>query len=153
MTVRLVLLCGVHEPKRKPMTATERTKRWQKKNPDKVKASRERFKAQHPNYARDYWRKRQEAMTTKAERAWMDAISQLPCCVCGSGPVHVHHILSGGRRIGHLSTIPLCFNCHASGRNDEQVVSRHPWKREFEKRYGTEQQLLERVRARAKVAA
>ncbi len=90
---------------------------------------------------------------TKAEREWMNAIAQMPCCVCGRFPVQVHHLLSGGRRIGHLHTIPLCVEHHAGGFNDARIVSRHPYKRAFEARYGTEQQLLERVRAMVKEAA
>lgn len=83
---------------------------------------------------------------TKAERQWMQAIADLPCIVCRSRPVCVHHLLDGGRRISHEHTIPLCWQHHQSGRNDAQIVSRHPWKRAFEKRYGTEMELLEKVR-------
>lgn len=90
---------------------------------------------------------------TKAERQWMSAIAEQPCIVCGRFPVQLHHLLSGGRRIGHLHTIPLCQPHHQGGFNDAQIVSRHPYKRAFEERYGTEQQLLERVRERVKVAA
>jgi hypothetical protein len=31
------------------------------------------------------------------------------------------------------------------GENNQLLVSRHPWKKEFEKRYGTEWELLEQV--------
>lgn len=88
----------------------------------------------------------------KQERQWMDAISQLGCCVCSRSPVQIHHLLSGGRRIGHLSSIPLCQPHHQGGFNDAKIVSRHPYKRAFEERYGTEQQLLERVRERVRAA-
>lgn len=90
---------------------------------------------------------------TKAERQWMSAISQLGCCVCGRSPVQIHHLLSGGRRIGHLSTIPLCQPHHQGGFNDAHCVSRHPYKRAVEARHGTEQQLLELVRERVKAIA
>jgi hypothetical protein len=81
----------------------------------------------------------------------MDAICQLGCCACRvmgitGVPAEPHHLLSGGRRIGHLHTIPLCDLHHRSHVNDGVIVSRHPWRRAFEKAYGTEQQLLEQTR-------
>ncbi|MGP1667686.1 MAG: Ref family recombination enhancement nuclease, partial [Rhodanobacter sp.] len=56
-------------------------------------------------------------MTTNAEQSWMDAISRLGCVVCHiqgypNTPAEIHHMLSGGRRIGHLWTIPLCAPGH-----------------------------------------
>lgn len=88
---------------------------------------------------------------TKAERAWMDAITRLGCVVCittgkGPTPAEPHHLLSGGRRMGHLYTIPLCSLHHRSGRNDDEVVSRDQNQRRFEERYGTEASLLEKTR-------
>lgn len=52
----------------------------------------------------------------KAEQARFDAIKAGPCIAClqrgidlsGQGLVEVHHLLSGGRRIGHMATIGLC---------------------------------------------
>jgi hypothetical protein len=88
---------------------------------------------------------------THAERVWMDRITQLGCIVCWlsegmTTPAEVHHMLSGGRRLGHLSTIPLCYLHHRSGRNDEEVVSRDQSQRRFEERYGTEAFLLMETR-------
>lgn len=88
---------------------------------------------------------------TKAEREWFDAITQLGCIVCllffkvRSEPER-HHLVSGGRRKGHLESIPLCTPHHRGGMNDGVLVSRHPWKKAFERAYGTEQQLLEQTR-------
>jgi len=92
-------------------------------------------------------------MTTIAEQRWMDAITDLGCIVCaregrGYVPACVHHLLRGGRRIGHLHTIPLCPAHHSGGVCNDEYVSRHPFKREFERRYGTEEQLLEDTRRR-----
>ena len=91
----------------------------------------------------------------KSEEKWLDAITEVGCIAChvegfNYSPAEPHHLLSGGRRIGHLSTIPLCKNHHRSGRNDEEIVSRHPHKRAFEKRYGTEAKLLELTRRMVK---
>lgn len=81
----------------------------------------------------------------------MDAICQIGCIACRvmgitGVPAEPHHLLSGGRRIGHLFTIPLCQLHHRSHVNDGVIVSRHPWKRCFEAAYGTEQELLEQTR-------
>lgn len=88
---------------------------------------------------------------TRLERAWMDAITQLGCIVCllfrhVFSPPDVHHMLDGGRRRGHLFSIPLCPMHHRSGRNDAEVVSRDQNQRRFEARYGTEESLLAKTR-------
>lgn len=99
---------------------------------------------------------------TKSEQKWCDSVRQLGCIVCrnegrGYVPCSVHHILSGGRRIGHHHVIGLCPTHHQSGLNNDQFVSRHPFRRAFEKRYGTEDELLaqtrELVNNKIKVAA
>ena len=88
----------------------------------------------------------------KRERAWMRAVVDLGCIVCileglGHTPAVVHHILGkGGRRLGHLESIPLCHGHHASGECTDRCVSRHPWKNRFYKRYGTEIFLLSKTR-------
>jgi hypothetical protein len=89
---------------------------------------------------------------TAAERAWMDSIASFGCIVCWlhhgiKTPAAVHHILSGGRRMGHLYTIPLCDPGHHQGGSDTgPFISRHPWKARFESAYGTEMDLLAAVR-------
>ena len=83
---------------------------------------------------------------TKAEKKWMAAVADLGCIVCldehGYVPCHVHHILVAGKRSGHLNTIGLCPTHHSSGIRNAFAVSRHPFRREFEARYGTEWELL-----------
>ena len=84
---------------------------------------------------------------TSAERDWIDAILQLGCIVCvreklGDSSAEVHHMLSGGRRMGHMFTLPLCYLHHRSGRDDDQVTSRDQSQRRFEARYGKEAALL-----------
>jgi hypothetical protein len=90
---------------------------------------------------------------TVDERAWIEAILRLGCIVCirealGQTPAEVHHMLSGGRRMGHKWTLPLCFNHHRAGRDDEQCISRDHAQRRFENRYGTERELHADVKAR-----
>lgn len=87
---------------------------------------------------------------TKIEKALQDRIRELGCIVCLQqgyhSPCDLHHLLRGGRRIGEDSVIGLCPLHHRSGLNTEKLVSRHPWRNEFERRYGTEAKLLEKTR-------
>lgn len=95
---------------------------------------------------------------TKPERKWMDSITQLGCIVClltgrGFVPGAVHHILVGGRRVGHSHTICLCDPGHHKGAaRDSGEISRHPNRRAFEARYGTEASLLAETRCRVEAA-
>lgn len=80
-------------------------------------------------------------------QAYMRDIASLGCIVCrkigrGKTPADAHHLLRGGRQIDDRHTIPLCFPHHRSGLNTDEVVSRHPWRKEFEARYGSEEELL-----------
>jgi len=88
----------------------------------------------------------------KSERAWMDAITDLGCivgivhkCQC-IWPLERHHVTSGGRRIGHEVSLPLCYGHHRSGLNNASIVSRHPWRAEFKKRYGDDMDLFRMTR-------
>ena len=88
---------------------------------------------------------------TAAERAWMDFIVTDGCIACRLDgmtprPTAVHHILRGGVRMGHLHTIGLCDPGHHQNGLQFGMVSRHPWKQQFEQRYGTERDLLEILR-------
>lgn len=83
---------------------------------------------------------------TKAETEWMDKIVAYGCIACrldgfGQRPAAVHHMLRGGRRIGHLFTLPLCPDHHVDSGNG--FIARHPFKARFEKRYGAEAFLLD----------
>lgn len=79
----------------------------------------------------------------------MASIVRLGCIVCliqghPGTPAEVHHILRGGRRIGHLSSIPLCPGHHRG--DGSSKTSRHPWKSRFVADFGTEADLLKRTR-------
>lgn len=98
---------------------------------------------------------------TKAERAWLDAIVAHGCIACkidgtlvpaedGAYEVRrpqVHHILRGGRRIGHLFTLPLCDGHHQQGTGAPGLIARHPDKARFERKYGSEELLLHHLQA------
>lgn len=79
---------------------------------------------------------------TKDEKAWVAFLHDHGCAVCRS-PADIHHV----SRKSHLETISLCPRHHRLGENNKQFVSIHPWKREFERRYGNETEILERLRS------
>lgn len=83
-------------------------------------------------------------------KAWYKDLSTIGCIVCLNNglysPPEIHHLLDGGRRIGDLVSIPLCKLHHRGGFNRPEYVSRHPYKRAWEKRYGSEQDLFEQTK-------
>lgn len=90
---------------------------------------------------------------TAEEAKWMDAIVRYGCIACvldgqQPRPTAVHHILRGGRRIGHLFTIGLCDPGHHQQGASLGLVSRHPWKARFEAKYGAELELLAMLKAK-----
>lgn len=89
---------------------------------------------------------------TAEESTWMDAVAELGCIVCrrqnrGYVPCAVHHIVEGGRRVGHLFTIGLCDPGHHQNTPDPEQISRHPNKARFTAAYGSEYELLEITQA------
>ena len=93
---------------------------------------------------------------TVEERAWLDWIVAYGCVACridglGVVPPAVHHMLFGGRRMGHLFSLPLCQPGHHMD-GGTGMVSRHPWKARFEERYGSEESLLLRLKDERKEA-
>jgi len=87
---------------------------------------------------------------TKVEKDWMDAISNLGCIVCKihydcMTPAEIHHIDGKTKPNAHLMSLPLCYKHHREGVNNDMYVSRHPFKREFEKRYGKQTDLLKKL--------
>ena len=81
---------------------------------------------------------------TKAEKERLQTIAEMPCYACFQDGVEmqseVHHIRKHtgmGLRPPHSDTIPLCYSHHRTGK-----ISVHLGKKEFEKKYGTEQEIL-----------
>ena len=83
-------------------------------------------------------------MKTKKEIEHLKRVASLGCIICTSPYAQVYHIrLIGtgiGRRSSHFDTIPLCYNHHLG------AFSIHNNKVMFEKRYGTEEELLKITR-------
>lgn len=89
---------------------------------------------------------------TAEEKAWMDAIVDFGCIVCwlqnlGITAAEVHHIKKGDRRMGHLWSLSLCPPHHRGGAGNGLYISLHPWKARFSAAYGTEMELLEKLRS------
>lgn len=81
----------------------------------------------------------------------MDAVTAIGCIVCREHlaeytPAEIHHIEGKTKPGAHFKTIPLCFLHHRSGQDTHLFTSRHPYKKRFQQRYGTEAELLERVK-------
>ena len=83
-------------------------------------------------------------MKTQKEIAHLKRVASLDCIICGNPQVQVHHIrpigTGIGRRSSHFDTIPLCYGHHLG------AFSIHNNKVMFEKRYGTEEELLKKTR-------
>lgn len=88
----------------------------------------------------------------KAEKQWMDKVSQFGCIVCWEtlGIPHswceIHHLDGKTKPNAHFKTIGLCYKHHRDQSNNPMWVSRHKNKKQFEDRYGTEEHLLERTK-------
>lgn len=98
---------------------------------------------------------------TKAEKLRMDRVSRIRCVACWGGvgvcgKTEVHHLLSGGKRRGHMYSVPLGIWHHRgiplSGSNTSQMTwlygpSLRLQSKAFRKQYGTDDELLARVNA------
>lgn len=101
-------------------------------------------------------RGRSTTKPTREESAWLIAVKEGPClaCLIFTGQQYrgcdAHHLLSGGRRIGHLATIGLCEWHHrgVSLACNPPVTRKHlgpslmDGSRLFRAAYGTDAELL-----------
>lgn len=88
---------------------------------------------------------------TLVQAYFQSQVRQFGCIVCHlflhvHSPAEIHHILNGGRRIGEMAVLGLCAPHHRGGFNNDECVSRHPYKSAFTRRYGTEDSLLQRTK-------
>lgn len=88
---------------------------------------------------------------TKSERAHIVAVARLGCMACltlghRTPEVEIHHVRMGNgmaQRASHFDVIPLCHTHHRTGGHG---VALHAGQRTWEAKFGTEAELLERVR-------
>jgi hypothetical protein len=80
----------------------------------------------------------------------MSRVAELGCIICGS-PAELHHPRTGqgmGQRASNFDVIPLCFQHHRGGKHG---VAYHSGRKAFEANFGTEEQLLQKVKQRLDV--
>ena len=82
---------------------------------------------------------------------WKSRVADLGCVVCrnmglGKTPAQLHHPY-GRKGAKDNVVLPVCFSHHQAGVNNALFVSRHPYKAEWVRRYGTEADLLKQVEA------
>jgi hypothetical protein len=85
----------------------------------------------------------------KKEREWIRKILQYGCVACrkdgrGYEPAVIHHLIKGGKRMGHLYTIPLCPAHHVG--EPLGKISRHKSHKLFNLVYGGEMKLYEELK-------
>lgn len=89
---------------------------------------------------------------TQDEKKHMDRVMQLGCIICHNEDLHnteveIHHIDGKTKQDCHFKVLPLCFRHHREGSYNDSWVSRHPFKKGFQARYGKEEDLLDQVNA------
>ena len=78
---------------------------------------------------------------TKLQRERWQQIAMLGCMICGGIP-ELHHLFTGaGGRKNHDAVIPLCWLHHRSPQAGIHGMGR----KEFARKYGTEQELLHKL--------
>lgn len=85
---------------------------------------------------------------TAAEKRFHDQLASLGCIACFldgnySPEVSIHHIEGRTRPGAHMKVLPLCASHHQEGTgNIPDAIAVHPWKARFEKKYGSQDELL-----------
>ncbi len=101
---------------------------------------------------------------TKDEAAYQADVREIGCVVCYDAgypgtPCAIHHMLSGGSRIGEMKVLGLCDpGHHQNPPKGSGKIARHPTRVAFVLEYGSEESLLERqnqlvAERRARLAA
>ena len=87
-------------------------------------------------------------MTTVSEKRYMARVAELGCIICG-GPAELHHPTGQGMwlRAKNTDVIPLCHPHHRTG---GYGVAVHAGTKEWEKRYGTQWELVALVKEKLK---
>lgn len=88
---------------------------------------------------------------TANEANWMSLVAELGCIVCRLHmqtytPCEIHHTDGKTKPGAHFKTLGLCYWHHRGGSDCHTFTSRHPFKAEFEARYGTEAELLAKTK-------
>lgn len=80
---------------------------------------------------------------SKTEKAYFNRVAELGCIICRM-PAEIHHLRTGaGLGIKSKDVIPLCPSHH---RNGGHGVAIHAGRLAFEANFGTELELLEKLK-------
>ena len=82
---------------------------------------------------------------TKAQKKYWTAVAELGCIACRKDGVYnpyvsIHHVDGRTKKNAHWEVLPLCANHHQGV--DGYTVSVHEWKKRFELKYGTQEELM-----------
>jgi hypothetical protein len=93
---------------------------------------------------------------TVVEKDWIERCVRFGCVACWLDgnqprPTAYHHIVDGGRRLGHLFGFGLCDPGHHQGGRPLGLISRHPFKGQFESKYGSEFNMLAMMKVKLRV--
>lgn len=82
-----------------------------------------------------------------AEKRHMDKVAGLGCIVCRLfhnvySPAAIHHIEGKTKEGAHFKVLPLCGAHHQTG---GYGIALHAGKKEFERKHGTEYELLDKT--------
>ena len=88
---------------------------------------------------------------TKAEKQYWDEVASLGCIACRidgyrNQLVSIHHCHGRTKKGAHMLVLPLCAGHHQNGTgNDKNMLAIHPFKRQFEAKYGSQEELMKKV--------
>ena len=87
---------------------------------------------------------KQRAVTAEEKALW-DRLAQLGCIACFrdgiyNAHVSIHHVDGRTKPDCHKKVLPLCSSHHQD--DGSGAIAVHPWKARFEKRYGTQEELM-----------
>lgn len=86
----------------------------------------------------------------KSESEHLNKVQEIGCIACivmghHGTPAEIHHLRKGvgaGQRSNHYRAIPLCPYHHRTGGHGNAI---HAGQKTFEKKFGTEEELLEKT--------
>jgi hypothetical protein len=86
---------------------------------------------------------------TKSEKQYWDKLANIVGCIaCRMDGninhwVSIHHVYGRTKPGCHSKVLPLCASHHQDGTgNNPTAIAIHPYKKRFEQRYGTEEELM-----------
>jgi hypothetical protein len=86
--------------------------------------------------------------TNRAEREFHNQLCRYVGCIACAIDGHfndyssVHHVDGRTKPWAHWFVLPLCGGHHQDGTGMPGLIAIHPWKAQFEARYGTQEELL-----------